>query len=250
MNRQIGREARDVFFEIKVIRIDQARDRQFCLDDLRHPELTGELALGHSGHQLEKDNYSALKTFITQPKLRSLMIAYDKLARPWRGLAQCLETTLIPRIDIECMDFGLFELRTHIKTRAKIYLQNYALTSLLPKAMAMAREESLEELLRRAHAILDMQPRSVERRTLSLAHGLSCFEALRLLEANPGTDKFCDKEKQIVQCYVRLHKNKPLWWMHDSILPKGVGFMSLQSHEHDSLMLEWASEVLGLYSAR
>lgn len=117
MNRQIGREARDAFFEIKVIRINLAREGMLHLDDLRQAELTGELALGHPKQHLEKDNYSALKNFITQPKLRSLTIAYDKLAWPRRCLAQYLETTLSPRIDVECIDFGLFELRTHIKTK-------------------------------------------------------------------------------------------------------------------------------------
>lgn len=117
--------------------------------------------------------------------------------------------------------------------------------------MAMAREESLKEMTRRAEVLYDVQPRPVELlRTLSLAHCISRFEAMRILEADPSTDKFSERERGTVQWYIEHHKNNQLWATHDDVLPKGVGSMSLRSHEHDSLMLEWASTFLGLYSAR
>lgn len=257
VNRQIGREARDAFFEVNVIRLSEPEDKLLYLDDLRDVELTGEIACRIWDDAFEPDVYSSIKTFIARPKIRSLTIATDFLVQPWRRLRYYLVDRIDPRCSLCCWGFGIFQLRTPIKTRARIYFEHYGLTSALQEARVLASifpPEELNDMVEESDRTIGIDDTVTleEAHSCILAHWLSCFEVMRIWETNPHDSRLRDGEIEAAQSFIQEYEeyvDADLTVRHE--LPAGVGFLGLEDFqgEYEGWLDEWASDVLSIYSA-
>lgn len=256
VNRQIGAEAHDAFFDVNTVRLSKLED-QFChLDDLRDVELTGEIARG-IWDDSSSGFYNMIKIFVTRPKIRLLKIATDFLALPWQRLRWVLEDKIGPRMQLYCIEFGLSELCTPIKTRAEIYLQDYGLMRALPKAKALLSENSLPRLndtIPQKAAALGRDPSvTVEDvQVMTLAVWLACYECMRKLDARPDGAGLTDEERGITASFEEMYEQlTEIDMSMGQDLPAGLGILGLEDcdEEQDWLLYEWASEVLSEQSA-
>lgn len=146
MNRQIGDEAHDAFFEENTIRLAHNEHELQRPELLRNVELDGFIAANVFAASDWLAPSSTIKQYTGLPRLRSLTIASDAVTKAKPGLRRFLEWGL-RSVDLTCCALGIFELQMPFGTAARVFFKEKELVSILPKTKLLASTSSVESLV-------------------------------------------------------------------------------------------------------
>lgn len=261
VNRQIGAEARDAFFDVNTIRLSDPEDKLIYLDETRNIELTGALSLSNDSRIFGWNHYKTVTSFAASRKLRSLTFDYDGLANPWQSLRQRIEEGVRVRhgLELTCIDFGLFELNTPIKTKAKIYFKDFALSSAVPRAKVLEsryRFQDPEWIAQPFYKLGRSRQCEIAYRqpeVVLLARWMLAHETLQLYRSATNRSLLTPFEKRLVQTF-----HWDLADVFDELdievlmrLPKGIDFPDMeQDSGRGGHVIERVTEVLGFMVAK